>query len=128
MKSFLTELDEAKAMPGLLNELSLEANAAAKAAGGVPSSDFIAKIMRDGVFSHSNRLVDGRNTVVVNATYGVLGDVRADNTIGSSHRDIRANAADIPKLKTLTTPYRVGDRVTNFLEALIEGRLASKEA
>jgi len=105
MTAFLLETEEANAMPGLLDELSKRDNDGAKkskrSTHDVPSAHFVENIMRDGVFSHSNRVNDGRNTVVVSASYGRLGDVNAKNTLGEAHRDIRANAADIPKLKTL---------------------------
>lgn len=128
MKAFLSETEEADAMPGLLDELSTRANddpkKPGKATQGVPTKHFVANLIRDGVFSHSNRVNDGRNTVVVNATYGRLGDVNAKNTLGEVHRDIRANAADIPKIKTLVEPYRVVARESNMLEAIIERRAA----
>lgn len=128
MQIFESEFAEAEALPWLLDALSKEVNTDPKrpenVAKGIPSLNFVRAIIVSKLSSHTNRLVDSRNTAMIVANYGQLGDITAATTIGSFHRDIHANAPDIPKIKTLTCPYTVNGRVTNLLDAIIEARPA----
>lgn len=78
------------------------------------------------LFSHSNRLNDGRNTSLLLANYATEGDITAESLGCDGTLDIAGNAGDAQYRKVLLGEYEIAGCVTTLLDAIMTQRLAGK--
>lgn len=83
-----------------------------------------AAVSAGQLFTHSNRLVDARNTLTLTAEYAQSGDTPAHLLGREKLTDMRGSAEDSPKFKLLLATYQLGGRETSLADAILSGRPA----